>query len=170
MCIRDRDIGGNYLDFYARMNGIDTKEAYKQILEQNGYSEEDQQEQERRAKCYSVAQYAFEKRLPEDWLKTDCRITTERDRKTKITYMKIPYMNEDGRELTFRKRYAHKDFRWKYGAGKTMCLYGPVSYTHLDVYKRQIHLKSELTYSVAKNAQNILQAKECINSIKLIIQ
>lgn len=118
------DIGGNYLDFYARMNGIDTKEAYKQILEQNGYSEEDQQEQERRAKCYSVAQYAFEKRLPEDWLKTDCRITTERDRKTKITYMKIPYMNEDGRELTFRKRYAHKDFRWKYGAGKTMCLYG----------------------------------------------
>ena len=54
------DIGGNYLDFYARMNGIDTKEAYKQILEQNGYSEEDQQEQERRAKCYSVAQYAFE--------------------------------------------------------------------------------------------------------------
>lgn len=118
------DIGGNYLDFYAKLHNIDTKEAYKQILAQHGISNEDQKEQERREKSYSVTQYAFEKRLPEEWLKADCKITTERDRKTGVTYMKIPYLDKDGREATFRKRYAHKDFRWKYGSRKQICLYG----------------------------------------------
>ena len=119
------DIGGNYLDFYAKLHNIDTKEAYKQILAQHGIGNEDQKEQERREKSYSVTQYAFEKRLPEEWLKADCKITTERDRKTGVTYMKIPYLDKDGREATFRKRYAHKDFRWKYGSGKQICLSEP---------------------------------------------
>ena len=101
------DRGGNFLDFYAEINGIGTKEAYKRVLDKYGVTREQD-------KSYTLAQYAFEKRLPEDWLARECHLSTAKERNG-TAYMKIPYLDEDGREMTFRKRYARKDFRWKYG-------------------------------------------------------
>ena len=122
------DIGGNFVDFWARIHNCDTKEAYKQILEKYGIAPEKpkaDQGEEKKAKniSYSVSQYAFEKHLPEDWLQKECRIQTIRDRQG-ATYMKIPYMDQNGVEVTFRKRYAHKDFRWRYGSSGKIGLYG----------------------------------------------
>ena len=118
------DEGGNYVSFYAKLHGIDTKEAYKKILEEYGVSREEQQEQEKRDKNYTLAQYAFEKRLPEEWLQKECFLSTGKDRKDGTLYMKIPYLDENGKESTYRKRYAHKDFRWKYGSAGKIGLYG----------------------------------------------
>lgn len=118
------DEGGNYVSFYARLHGIDTKEAYKKILEEYGVSREEQQEQAKRDKSYTLAQYAFEKRLPEEWLQKECFLSTGKDRKDGTLYMKIPYLDENGKESTYRKRYAHKDFRWKYGSAGKIGLYG----------------------------------------------
>lgn len=118
------DEGGNYVSFYAKIHGIDTKEAYKKILEEFGVSREEQQEQAKRDKSYTLAQYAFEKRLPEEWLQKECFLSTGKDRKDGTLYMKIPYLDENGKESTYRKRYAHKDFRWKYGSAGKIGLYG----------------------------------------------
>lgn len=117
------DRGGNFLDFYAELNGCDTKEAYKQIMEKYGVSTEDQKKQKEQERNYSLAQYAFEKRLPEDWLKEECFLSTAKER-SGATYMKIPYLDENRRESTYRKRFAHKDFRWKYGSSGKIGLYG----------------------------------------------
>ncbi len=118
------DEGGNYVSFYAKLHGIDTKEAYKKLLEEYGVSREEQQEQAKRDKSYTLAQYAFEKRLPEEWLQKECFLSTGKDRKDGTLYMKIPYLDENGKESTYRKRYAHKDFRWKYGSAGKIGLYG----------------------------------------------
>ena len=117
------DRGGNFVQFYAEVNGIDTKEAYKQILEKYGVAQEEKKKEENPNKNYTLTQYAFEKRLPEDWLKENCRLSTVKGRDG-ITYMKIPYYDPDGNEATFRKRFANKDFRWKYGSAGKIGLYG----------------------------------------------
>lgn len=117
------DIGGNFTQFYADINGIDTKEAYKQILEKYGISQEEKKEEADLKKNYTLTQYAFEKKLPEDWLKENCMLSTIKGRDG-VTYMKIPYFDPDGREATFRKRFANKDFRWKYGSSGKIGLYG----------------------------------------------
>lgn len=113
------EIGGNFLDFYAKLNGTDTTEAYKEILKKYGKDEEKPED-----KNYSMEQYAKDKHLPEAWLQEFCRISTGTDRKAGTTYMKIPYFDRKGRETTYRKRYAHKDFRWKYGSKGKIGLYG----------------------------------------------
>lgn len=117
------DIGGNFTQFYAYINGIDTKEAYKQILEKYGISQEEKKEEADLKKNYTLTQYAFEKKLPEDWLKENCMLSTIKGRDG-VTYMKIPYFDPDGKEATFRKRFANKDFRWKYGSSGKIGLYG----------------------------------------------
>ena len=123
------DRGGNFITFYAELNGLDTHDAYMQILGKYGALNEPQQEKpKQKAKSsglshYTLAQYSFEKRLPEEWLKDQCCLQTKKDRDG-IQYIHIPYYREDGSEATFRKRYADKQFRWKYGAGKDICLYG----------------------------------------------
>lgn len=117
------DIGGNFTQFYADINGIDTKEAYKQILEKYGISQEEKKEEADLKKNYTLTQYAFEKKLPEDWLKENCMLSTIKGRDG-VTYMKIPYFDPDGKEETFRKRFANKDFRWKYGSSGKIGLYG----------------------------------------------
>lgn len=117
------DIGGNFTQFYADINGIDTKEAYKQILEKYGISQEEKKEEADLKKNYTLTQYAFEKKLPEDWLKENCMLNTIKGRDG-VTYMKIPYFDPDGKEATFRKRFANKDFRWKYGSSGKIGLYG----------------------------------------------
>lgn len=121
------DRGGNFVTFYAELNGLDTKEAYKQILERYGALSEPQPKEEPKPKDtlkpYTLSQYAFEKRLPEEWLKDQCCLQTKKDR-SGIQYIYIPYFREDRTEATFRKRYGEKQFRWKYGAGKDLCMYG----------------------------------------------
>lgn len=118
------DRGGNFTSFYAELNGIDTKEAYKAILKQYGaYKPEEDKKSEGSLLSYSVAQYVLEKRLPEEFLKEQCCLQTKRD-KQGVQYLYIPYFNENSDEVTYRKRYGDKQFRWKYGAGKDICLYG----------------------------------------------
>lgn len=117
------DRGGNFLDFYAELNGCDTKEAYRQIMDKYGVSAEDQKRNQEQERNYSLAQYAFEKRLPEEWLKQECFLSTAKER-SGATYMKIPYLDENRRETTYRKRFARKDFRWKYGSSGKIGLYG----------------------------------------------
>ena len=121
------DRGGNFITFYAELNGLDNHEAYKQILEKYGALHEPNEKPKEKKKSglstYTLAQYSFEKRLPEEWLKEQCCLQTKKDRDG-IQYIHIPYYREDGSEATFRKRYADKQFRWKYGAGKDICLYG----------------------------------------------
>jgi len=113
------EIGGNFLDFYGRINNCDTKEAYQRILEQYGKYEEKPKDI-----SYSMEQYAKEKKFDPKWLSDFCCITTGSDRKTGTTYMKIPYFGEDGKEATYRKRYADKEFRWKWGSRGKIGLYG----------------------------------------------
>lgn len=117
------DRGGNFLDFYAELNGCDTKEAYRQIMDKYGVSAEDQKRNQEQERNYSLAQYSFEKRLPEEWLKQECFLSTAKER-SGATYMKIPYLDENRRESTYRKRFARKDFRWKYGSSGKIGLYG----------------------------------------------
>ena len=118
------DRGGNFTSFYAELNGIDTKEAYKAILKQYGaYKPEEDKKPEGSLLSYSVAQYVLEKRLPEEFLKEQCCLQTKRD-KQGVQYLYIPYFNENSDEVTYRKRYGDKQFRWKYGAGKDICMYG----------------------------------------------
>ena len=118
------DRGGNFTSFYAELNGIDTKEAYKAILKKYGaYKAEEDKKPEGSLLSYSVAQYVLEKRLPEDFLKEQCCLQTKRD-KQGVQYLYIPYFNENSDEVTYRKRYGGKAFRWKYGAGKDICMYG----------------------------------------------
>ena len=118
------DRGGNFTSFYAELNGIDTKEAYKAILKQYGaYKSEEDKKSEGSLLSYSVAQYALEKRLPEEFLKEQCCLQTKRD-KQGVQYLYIPYFNENFDEVTYRKRYGGKQFRWKYGASKDICMYG----------------------------------------------
>ena len=116
------DRGGNFTQFYAEVKGIDTKEAYKEILERYGVAQEEKKEPEVN-KNYTLAQYSFEKRLPEEWLNKNCMLTTVKGRDG-VNYMKIPYFDEDGKEMTYRKRFANKDFRWKYGSAGKIGLYG----------------------------------------------
>lgn len=119
------DIGGNYVDFVAKINGISTKDAYKRIMED--YHVE-MPEKEKPAsgtrRNYSMEQYSFEKRLPVEFLRDTCHISNGKERKGQTTYMKIPYLKEDGTEATYRKRFAAKEFRWRYGSSGKICLYG----------------------------------------------
>lgn len=120
------DRGGNFTSFYAELNNIDTKEAYKEILNQYGVYKERSEERESKdttLKSYSVGQYVLEKRLPENFLVNDCCLQTKKDNQG-VQYLYIPYFNEASNEVTYRKRYGGKQFRWKYGAGKNICMYG----------------------------------------------
>lgn len=117
--------GGNFIDFWAELNGVDTKEAYKQILEKYGKLEEPKQDKKpkQKYKNYSLAEYTFTKHLPEDFLKDTCGITTAKD-KDGSQYLKMPYFNEENTTPIFRKRYGDKEFRWSWGSSGKLILYG----------------------------------------------
>ena len=99
----------------------DTKEAYKQILEKYGVDQEPERQVNRRS--YTLTQYAAEKHLPEDWLQSECKLRTYKDRDG-TKYLVEPYLDERGREVTFRKRYARKELKWKWGSAGKIGLYG----------------------------------------------
>lgn len=72
---------------------------------------------------YTVSQYSFEKRLPEDWLKEQCCLQTKKDRNG-VQYLYIPYFDAERNLALHRKRYGGKQFRWEYGKTDRLCMYG----------------------------------------------
>lgn len=119
-------IDGNFVSFWAKYNGINTKDAYKQILEKYGKLEESTQPKEKpkpQMKSFTLSEYAFSKHLPEDFLKDVCRASTARDRDG-VQWLKLPYFNEENTAPVFRKRYGGKEFRWSYGSSGKLILYG----------------------------------------------
>lgn len=121
------DEGGNFVTFWAKYQGIDTKEAYKEILARYGITpEHERQAQQTNASglgSYTLERYSFDKRLPADFLRDTCRVDTGRDRDG-TEYLRMPYFFEDGKEAAIRKRYAKKEFRWMRGSKGKICLYG----------------------------------------------
>lgn len=121
------DEGGNFVTFWAKYQGIDTKEAYKEILARYGITpEHERQAQSTNASglgSYTLERYSFDKRLPADFLRDTCRVDTGRDRDG-TEYLRMPYFFEDGKEAAIRKRYAKKEFRWIRGSKGKICLYG----------------------------------------------
>lgn len=118
---------GNFTTFWAETHGTDTEEAYRQILDKYGASpnEEDTGKKPKGSgmASYSLKEYSLNKQIPEEWLSERCRMETARDRDGG-TYLKIPYYDESGDMVTFRKRYRNKQFRWKYGSSGRITLYG----------------------------------------------
>lgn len=126
------DTGGNFLSFYAKIHGLGegkegTAAAYREILDKYGLEQDKTSRKEAKKpvlKSYSLAQYAFEKHLPQDWLRDECRVGNAHDRYACADYVKIPYMNENGIEVALRKRFADKEFRWKKGTSAKANFYG----------------------------------------------
>lgn len=122
------DDGGNFVSFWAKLHGISTGDAYKDILSKYGATPDPDRPKLLKKDCdgpgpYTMEQYSFEKRLPVDFLTDVCRVSTAKERNG-ISYLRIPYLLEDGTESTFRKRFAKKEFRWKYGSSGKINLYG----------------------------------------------
>lgn len=119
---------GNFVSFYAKYHNIDTKEAYKAILEKYGVSREwqDAPAPKKRADNlapYTLEQYSEDKGLPIDFLRDVCKASTGKERDG-TTYLRISYCGEGGQEITCRKRFAKKEFRWRYGSTGKIGLYG----------------------------------------------
>ena len=122
------DEGGNFITFWAKYHGCDTKQAYKEILEKYGVAQEKPKPKQTGGDGpslapYSVEQYSFDKRLPVDFLIETCRVTTKKER-AGLTCLQIPYFSEDGQQAAVRKRYGKKEFRWQRGSAGKICLYG----------------------------------------------
>ncbi len=121
---------GNFISFWAKIKGVDTRTAYKEILEKYGVSREkpkpakrDGSPVDRDVLPYTLEQYSEDKKLPLTFLEKTCGLSTGRDRDG-TTYLKIPYWGPDGQEVLCRKRYAKKEFRWGYGAKGKIIPYG----------------------------------------------
>lgn len=109
---------GNFVTFYAKTHSCDTKEAYRRILE--AYHVEPSQPE------YTVEMYAAKKCLPADWLKETFGLSSEKE-KDGTPYIRIPYRNESGMRVLFRKRYdvtAGQRFKWSYGSAGKLIMYG----------------------------------------------
>lgn len=117
-------IEGNFISFWAKYHGISNKDAYKQILEKYGKAQEPQKPKEKpQMQSFTLAEYAFSKHLPEDFLKDVCLASTAKDRDG-TQWLKLPYYNEENQAPVFRKRYGGKEFRWSYGSSGKLILYG----------------------------------------------
>ena len=122
------DEGGNFITFWAKYHGCDTKQAYKEILEKYGVAQDKPKPKQAGGDGpslapYSVEQYSFDKRLPVDFLTETCRVTTKKER-AGLTCLQMPYFTEDGQQAAVRKRYGKKEFRWQRGSAGKICLYG----------------------------------------------
>lgn len=122
-------ISGNFLNFWARTHGYGhggTKQAYLDILKKYHRDTPPERPSNRKSTkftSYSVDTYAFEKRLPADFLRDRFRLSTEKDR-SGVEFLKIPYFQEDGSVKYFRKRYGGKKFLWSRGASGRIGFYG----------------------------------------------
>lgn len=120
------DEGGNFITFWSKYHGVDTRQAYKEILEKYGVAQERQRPKGEAASGlapYSVEQYSFDKRLPVEFLEQTCRVSTKKER-AGLTCLQMPYFTEDGQQAAVRKRYGKKEFRWQRGSAGKICLYG----------------------------------------------
>jgi hypothetical protein len=119
-------IDGNFISFWSKYHDVSTKEAYKQILDKYGKLEQPQKPKEKpkpQLATLTLPEYAFSKRLPEEFLKDVCRASTGKDRDG-VQWLKLPYFTEGGDSPVFRKRYGNKEFRWSYGSTGKLILYG----------------------------------------------
>lgn len=120
------DISGNLTSFYAKHYGIDTQEAYKRICAK--YGKEEQAEKSRKKEAdeltsYTLEEYSNDKKLPLDFLRDTCHLSTYEEKKKGRSFLRVPYTFE-GDSPVFRKRYAHKEFRWSQNSGGKIPLYG----------------------------------------------
>lgn len=116
--------GGNFISFWAKLHNVDNREAYKQILKKYGrFTEPEKGTGRPGLKSYTLAEYASDKQLPEDFLKDTCKVSNAKDRDG-TCYLKMPYWNEEGTKPVYRKRYGSKEFRWSYGSSGKLILYG----------------------------------------------
>ncbi|MBR4439716.1 MAG: DUF927 domain-containing protein [Clostridia bacterium] len=109
---------GNFVTYWAKLNNVDTKTAYQQILERYGVA--------MKADTYTVSDYAAAKRLPLDWLVENYGLADGKD-KDGTPYIRIPYYAEGGKAQVFRKRYpkgAPSRFKWGYGSAGKLLMYG----------------------------------------------
>ena len=117
-------IDGNFITFWAKYHGVSNKEAYKEIIEKYGKAQEPQKPKEKpQMQSFSLAEYAFSKHLPEDFLRDVCLASTAKDRDG-TQWLKLPYYNDENQAPVFRKRYGGKEFRWSYGSSGKLILYG----------------------------------------------
>lgn len=122
------DEGGNFITFWAKYHGCDTKQAYKEILEKYGVAQDKPKPKQTGSggpnlAPYSVEQYSFDKHLPVDFLTETCRVATKKERGG-LTCLQMPYFAEDGQKAAIRKRYGKKEFRWQRGSAGKIFLYG----------------------------------------------
>lgn len=122
------DESGNFVSFWAKFYGMSTGDAYKAILERYGATQDREKPKASKKESdgpgsYTLEQYSFEKRLPVNFLTEVCRVSTAKER-SGTTYLRIPYLLENGTESTFRKRFVKKEFRWKYSSSGKINLYG----------------------------------------------
>lgn len=113
---------GNYTTFYAKINGISTKDAYKEILKKYSIADEEWKPEQKEQR-YTIKEYAFAKRLDEEWLRKTFCLREGKD-KDGTPYIIIPYFDENKKETTYRKRYMPKAFKWKYGSSGKIGMYG----------------------------------------------
>ena len=98
-------IDGNFITFWSKYHDVDTKTAYKQILEKYGKLSEPKPPEKPQMKDLTLSEYAFSKRLPEDFLKDVCLASTGKDR-TGARWLKMPYRKENGG----RSQRGHTEF------------------------------------------------------------
>lgn len=130
---------GNFITFYANLHGMDTKDAYKAILEKYHIEPEKQ--------TYTVEEYAAKKRLPADWLIENFKLSSEVDQKTGQPWIRIPYFDERGGKTVFRKRFKPGSpvrFKWSYGSAGKIHLYGEWQLRYFrEVEKRVVMVEGE---------------------------
>lgn len=118
-------IDGNFLTFLSKLNNTDTKDEYKNLLMKYGrYIEPEKKEKDyEQLQSFSLQEYAFSKKLPEEFLTGTCKAVTGKDRGG-TSYLKLPYTLDNGKCEVFRKRYGNKTFRWSKGSAGKLTLYG----------------------------------------------
>ncbi len=108
---------GNATTFLARIKGIETKDAFKELCRLAGVDPQDARPE---ARTYTLKEYALEKRLPADFLTGLGVRDGYRGR-----CVEIPYLDESGKRTALRKRWppnAEKRFTW--GKGSRIGFYG----------------------------------------------
>lgn len=111
---------GNYINFYAELNGLSIKAAFNQICEQHNIPYND--EKLAPVKTNLVKKYSDTKNLPLEYLIRECKLTLKNDRDGE--YIDIPYLDEVGQRILSRKRYTDRNFRWENNSSGKIIPYG----------------------------------------------
>lgn len=119
---------GNYVSFYAKLHGINTSDAYKDILKVNGKLEDTFDKKDKQQMLpLTVKEYALLKKIPEDYLTNFFFLKNSSHYNTKCVSM--PYLGADMKPVAERKRFSANEqgknkFRWKAGSKASNYLYG----------------------------------------------